>query len=254
MEIIATVADIVREPAPFPALLLDEAAAEDGPGRAAVAVESESVSMTDFEDELPQLRRLQQTEQQLLQRSGSRLEAAAANVQEAVATPSRPAAEERAEQLHSDQRQSQQQDGQQQQYEADSTVAAAERHSVASPIMPPSAPTTLQPQQPTSPPADTGAATATTAPCAYVAPLLEHLTTCRAAVTAAMNRYQQHLLDFDRAAVAPWQEAAVRHLKQQNETKRDMAESVQRVRDEIEEFYRKMSTWRDRSTRKRPAQ
>lgn len=128
------------------------------------------------------------------------------------------------------------------------TSAAPEQPSASSTASSPPLPTHSA-RQPIIPANNATAAadTTTTAPpepSAYVAPLMAHLDNYRAVVIGKLDQYARDLAEFDRVAVTPWLSAATRHLKQQEDTKRDMSENGQRIRAEIAEFAAKMQQWR----------
>jgi hypothetical protein len=237
-------------------------------GDTAVAVESESVSAMDFADDLPQLSRLQHAEEG----AGS----ATKHTPCATVTPTKvvaPSAQhaagessERTEQTAYIEQQREQQPRPQQREQCGMEAAAvgAEQFSAPSTTRepPPPAALTQQVLQSHTPPAAdiTTAATntATSGPCAYVVPLISHLDNYTASQAAIVDRYKAALLEFDQVAVSGWLLAATRHLKQQEETKRDMTESGQQLRQEIADFAQKMMQWRggsaDKIARQRPRQ
>ena len=246
---------------PSTAMLAHAAAVGD---TAVVAVESESVSAMDFADDLPQLSRLQHAEEGA---STATQHAACATVMPAeVVVPAQDAAAESSERrghtAHIEQQREQLPQPQHRE-QCGMEETAVEQVSAPSTTTEPPPPSSLtqQPLQSHTPPAaDTSAATNTamSGPCAYVVPLISHLDNYTASQAAIVERYKAALLEFDQVAVSRWLLAATRHLKQQEETKRELTENGQQLRQEIAEFAQKMMQWRggsaDKLARQRPRQ
>ena len=214
---------------------------------AAVGVESESVSAMDFADDLPQLSRVQHVE------TADTATAVDASTETEGATVACEA--KQGEVAMESGRQAEEQPVEAVQLNnGEELIADAEQHLASAPpaAMPPPPPLLSPPasQQPAStPPAVDSAASAATAavgpePCAYVKPLVSHLDGYAASQAAIVNRYRAALYEFDAVAVSRWVAAATRHLKAQEETKREMTESGQRIKHEIAEFAQKMMQWR----------
>ena len=224
--------------------------------QAVVAVESEGVSVMDFTDDLPQLSRLQHHAQAPAQAGVEHL----ANIAEMALdfrTAAQPAAAamEGVRQTHIEQRQPQQERGEQrEQCVVDNAVSATAHDSASSSVNPSRQLPPFVPPPPAlshPPPADAPAAAShasTPEPCAYVLPLISHLDAYRASHDARVQRYQEELQEFNRVAVAPWVMAATRHLKRQEEDKREMTDKSQRINSEIAEFAAKMKQWQGPST------
>ena len=217
-----------------------------------VAVESEGASAMDFTDDLPQLSRLQQRTEHNAASATGQLEAAAGTGEEDMLAVEDGLADDFAADMQ--QQQQQQEQGQHGEYEQqqDGNLATGQEavSSTGALLPPPPPPSTQQPpHSSTQAAAEQQSSTTDSAddsyqPSPYMAPLFNHLDTYRAATTARIDRHQAQLREFDRVAVQPWVAAAQRHLKQQEETKRDLTDKNESMRKEIAEFIGKLQAWR----------
>ena len=238
---------------------------------AAVEVEDVPAGM-DCADDQPQLSRLQQQVLAALG-AGDRAEAAAAGVDGGGAELEmtvESARESGVAEEHSRMEQQQQEEEKEEQQEQlqgeEANIAAVQDvfSSAAAPLPPPPPPAATEaqahsstqadaPAQPTTaavaepttaPAASSSNATLTPEPSAYMAPLFNHIEQYRTAHTARLDQYEADLRTFDRVAVVPWLNAAVRHLRQQEEEKKELSENGARMLQEIRDFVETMGKWR----------